>query len=1263
MAEDRSADDDAVSTRNIPVDAAADRAWAVDDVTDPASLGRFEILGRLGKGAMGVVYEAMDPASRSAVAIKMITRMSPEGVYRFKREFRTLAKFQHRNVVSLYELALHDGQLFYTMELVRGETFIRFLCGEPKADDRKTYRPCRDYAKLREALKQLAAGVDAIHRAGILHRDIKPSNLLVTAEGRVVILDFGLVRHHQLDAGASLTDDGAVLGTPLYMSPEQAVGGKVGPASDWYGVGAVMYQALAGRAPFQGIGVLGLLAAKKDETPPPPSSRVSGIPPELDRLCMDLLATEPEDRPSGEEIIARLGSLAVPSAIEPDVSMRGVFLGRDAQLGQLHRLLAERRTGRPVVACIDGLSGMGKTALVQEFLESVARRPDTVVLMGKCSEREWIPYKALDSVMDALSDHLRSLPSAADVRAVLPRDIHAVARLFPVLMSVPAVALAPRRDRSEAMDPKEARGRAFAALRDFLGRLADDKRVVISIDDLQWTDSDSVALLENLLRHNDAPGLMILGTFREGADAGEGPLARLLASLQSEGSPVLLERIHVGPLAQSDAVELAGRLLGPKTKRSRVVAEEIARESEGSPFFVEELVRYAKRAEEESDPGETESGVKLDDVIRHRLSRLPEAARRLLDVIAVAGGRVALGIASRVAMGDTSDRSALDQLRAEHLVRAHGPSEADSVEIYHARIRETTLRDIGPQRLPQIHLEIGRALEATGDADAVALSHHFRQAGEDQLATQHTIAAAEQAAASLAFDRAAELYKIALELGVLPDEEVPQVEANLGAALANAGRLYESAAAYLRASRGGEDREHFEWTRLAAEHLLGSGHTEEGRTALDKVLGAVGISLPASDARAIGSIIKHRLILSMRGLKYRLRHASDISTGEIERVDACWTAARGLLFTDGIVAADFHGRGLRYALGSGDPVRICRALGLEAQMMTALGADKKLDKAHALIDEAAELAEKADSDYARGLVEYFRGHVWIGAGEWTKCREHLETAAEIFRSRCTGVSQEIAVGAAHSAVCQLYLGHVRELSETAHALLEEALERANPYVEGFARGIIGNVVMLAADRVDAAREQLTIYRRDAPKRFQPHRINYIAQSAALMRYVGEYAQAWASVEEEWPALHKLALFRSPHPFAELWLWRGACALAAATESRAPEPLVGHALEAAAKVAKHPSAFGRAYGAITRAGALALRGDEAGAVEACRQAIELFEAAKMTGFSAAARARLGALVGGDEGTQLRDAAAAYYAAQGVKRPERFIAMNAPGFARD
>ncbi|MEX1369380.1 MAG: protein kinase, partial [Nannocystaceae bacterium] len=611
-----------------------------DDAPDPVRLGRFDIVQRLGKGAMGVVYEAIDPRTRNVLAIKSVSRLNPEGLYRFKQEFRSLVKFQHPNVVSLHELHLEGDRLFFTMELIHGVDFITWLCGPWLSPDSPRRRPCRDYPRLLDALRQLAEGVHAIHQGGILHRDIKPSNVLVSGEARVVLLDFGLVRQHDINVDLGVTDDGAVLGTPLYMSPEQALGERLGPPSDWYGVGEMLYQALTGKTPFQGKGMLALLAAKQDETPPAPSTVVSGIPPKLEELCVDLLEHDPAQRPTGEEVLQRIAALemdgerldgdGVPTSVDPSTSGASLFLGRELEHQALTQAAQATRRGRPVVVLVDGVSGMGKTALVQRFLDGCARDPDTVLLTGKCSERESIPYKALDSVMDTLCVHLRGLANPAEVASLLPRDPRAVARLFPVLLSIAAVAESPERDEL-GLDPAQARRRAFGALRELLGRIADRNRLVIHIDDLQWTDLDSAILLDAILRDADAPPMLVVAAFRTGADHGNDPLARLVDELQRDAR-VDVRRIHVGPMSRAEAADLALRMLGDRSKRHRTLAEEVAREAEGSPFFVGELVRYARRVAEQSEItlSESDSSVSLDSVIPHRLGSLPDPAPRLL---------------------------------------------------------------------------------------------------------------------------------------------------------------------------------------------------------------------------------------------------------------------------------------------------------------------------------------------------------------------------------------------------------------------------------------------------------------------------------------------------------------------------------------------------------------------------------------------------------------------------------------------------------
>ncbi|HET6584513.1 MAG TPA: serine/threonine-protein kinase, partial [Nannocystaceae bacterium] len=335
--------DDLARTATFDHGIAAPAAAPIE--TDPERLGRFRVVGRLGRGGMGVVYEAVDPAGGEHVAIKTLQALGPERLYRFKREFRALTRIQHPNVVVLHELASDGEHMFFTMELVRGVDFVQALCGPPRPDG--SHVPCTNYKRLREAMRQLAAGVHAIHGAGIMHRDIKPSNVLVTASGRVVLLDFGLVREHGVNDQVGVTAHGAMLGTPLYMAPEQTGSGEVGPAADWYAVGGLLYQALTGRPPYRGLGVLGMLAAKQEGPPEPPSARGLRVPIELEHLCQTLLQPDPTLRPTGDEIVRAFGASDIDAIAVADSGVH--FLGRAAELAVLHEALAITADGTPAV--------------------------------------------------------------------------------------------------------------------------------------------------------------------------------------------------------------------------------------------------------------------------------------------------------------------------------------------------------------------------------------------------------------------------------------------------------------------------------------------------------------------------------------------------------------------------------------------------------------------------------------------------------------------------------------------------------------------------------------------------------------------------------------------------------------------------------------------------------------------------------------------------------------------------------------------------
>ncbi|HEY7956763.1 MAG TPA: AAA family ATPase [Polyangia bacterium] len=1242
---------------------------------------RFQVLRRIGAGGMGVVYEAHDRERGQKVALKTIANPGSDTLFRLKREFRALADLSHPNLATLYDLVIEERGCFFTMELIDGDDFLRWVramdldpgafaptmssapsdqptahypppsvrgelpaAGGSVESARDPVAPRCDEARLRAGLCQLGLGLEALHAAGKIHRDIKPSNLLVTREGRVVLLDFGLVA--EIDEHRDLTDSGEVVGTVGYMAPEQAAGDpRVTPAADWYAVGVLLYQTLTGRLPFSGPSLL-VLQDKQRLTPAPPRALVPAVPRDLDELCVQLLSRLPGERPSGAEVLRRLGVQRGTQAPLVSRSRDRELAGRALELAALEESLDAVARGNAACAVVRGLSGIGKSALVQRLFERARQHhPKLVILPGRCYEREAVPYKAMDSLIDRLSSHWLQLPPA-EARALLPADAALLPTLFPVLGRVPAVADAP--GLPNIADAQEIRTRAFGALREVLQRLAACHPMILFIDDLQWVDADTITLLTDLMRAPDPPALLLLLATRvEGSEAVLG-LAR--------GAGCEHRVVEVGPLAPEAASALALEQLGDDPA-SRQLAEQIAREASGSPFFLLELARYMQGRSLEEMRGKT-----LDEVLLERVGGLGEQARALVEVVAVAGEPMALRAAGLAAnlTGEALARQ-LAALRAERFVRAAGGRSDDQVEPYHDRVREAVVSSLDGARRAKLHRAIATAL--TGQAPAARLARHWHGAGDKQRAAEYARRAAEEAIATLDFDRAAGLYRMALDLGEHSSEERRTLRTRLGAALGNAGRPVEASREFALAAADSDATTALELRRRAADALLRGGYIDEGLEATRTILGEIGLELAKTPGRALASLIARRAWLRVRGLGFSPRPLSAISQPELTRVDVCEGVALGLVMVDTFRSMDFSARFLHEALRLGERWRIARAFALEADF---LAVQAKVDRAEALLARLEAITSEIDTPQARAQLMTTRGMIeFLCHNRWRSALESFTTATAIFRAHESTAGFEIDTVGIFCCWALYYLGELGELARRVPGLVHAATRGGDRYAAVTYRAAFPSVWLVRDAPEEAEREVVDAIESWTSQAgvFQLQHLFALTSRCDLAIYRGEPERAQALVEAARRPLSRSMLERAPSNKLLLASTLGrlaiACGAQAPSGSAVRRQAAAEARHQARELERSPQPAGRASSGLLRAGAAELDGDRHQAVAELRRTVAALDAIDTRLFAAAGRRRLGLLLGGDEGSAMIAAAEAWLSARGVENPARFAAMIAPG----
>ncbi|WP_162687503.1 serine/threonine-protein kinase PknK [Bradymonas sediminis] len=1366
--------------------------------SSPLDSKRFEIRSTLGQGGFGVVYRAFDRDLGAQVALKTLHHTNARSLYRFKREFRSLADIAHPNLATLYELIQEDSLWYFTMELVDGVDFLSWIRRTPNLGSRlltpdtglrdsdpttegsveslRLQSECKpalaskslditlegdsasliaqsasfpdidattdarlsgaftrdagefsaDMPRLLEALRQLTWGVRALHDYGKMHRDIKPSNVLVDRQGRVVLLDFGMVAdmgpaESPLQALERQSDPtkATFAGTPRYMAPEQAMGEGLDAATDWYSVGVMLYEALSGGvAPIEGRTHLQTLLRKQSVIPESIFDLAPATPPALGELCMELLSIDPSGRPGAAQILATLErlqqsvaaaesahsdmgedvstwagvSVSLPKLDAPAIakSSRAVhFVGRAKHLQKLRRTYRDcTYANRLAVVNIQGASGMGKTTLARRFVDSfhqhmgeaeaVSSLTDDmtpVVLQGRCYANESMPFKAVDSLMDELSTYLHQF-CADELADWVGEDVGALTHLFPVLERAPGLRelVELENAKSGTIDPSRVdaqllREQAFRGLRGLLDGLARKHSLILYIDDVQWGDEDSAMLLKELLGPPNPPPIFLMSTWRS-EDVESSPfLAAFLPVLDTLGDDILRLDMHLGELSDEESLELVERVFSgaPPQSQARTSsrtdaerARSIAREARGNPFFIDELARYSMAHDSGPDSGISTLG----DMIYRRVAKLPAPARRLLEVLSVAGQPVDRRVVRSVAKLGEDEQSALALLRSEHLVRGKSTRDYEWLEPYHARVGETLLARLDDGARVGYHGQLAVELEQRGHFDPEAVAMHFLEAGNSEKGGHYSLLSARRAQDALAFDHAAQLYLQALDARPWPDKRA-EILGELGRIYGYLGRGELAAEAFSEAAELSAPDEARELTIRAAEQLLRVGKYDRGMAVVEGVLRRVGIKPPASKAAMVSSILWLRLRLRRRSLEVEPRPRDAMAPEDYARVEVLWTAAKMLALIDPMLGGYYHYHAIHDVLDTGSADHLTLILCQQAAQEAAASAD--LDFAAELLERAkGYVAYSSEPEYVACYITFMLGFCDFAAGKFRSGRDRFRQAGKALRDNCHGVTWEVGYFKFFEFLPGLWLGDFGTFAREIPRLIEHATDRGDSYHRVALRSwqYPGH---LANDAPDIAREELAKALAEWTREsYHIQHFWYLQGSVDTSLYAGEPAEARALLQKHQGPLKRSMLLRNEIiKVSVLNLW-ARTALAGLQIAEAPADQRGLAREARKYIKKlrNPKAHAWTHplADLLDAELAAYNGDVTSALDGFERAEAGLLREDLQLYARAARRRRGQLIGGEQGAALVASADAWMREHGITNPPAMTRMLVGGAPR-
>jgi predicted ATPase len=975
---------------------------------------RYQLQEKLGEGGMGIVYRAIDRLTGQPVALKYVTARQEQLEFTtlvsgssldvrlaLAQEFKTLASLRHPNIISVIDYGFDENLPFFTMELL------------DSPQDLTVYAVDKPYEVKLELLAQTLRALSYLHRRGILHRDLKPGNVLVTQDGTLKLLDFGLA------VEAQAAREGNLVGTLAYVAPEVLIMQPATPQSDLYSVGVMAYEMFSDSYPFDYTSVDYLI------------QEILFTTPDLSKLAVDesianvigqLLAKQPEDRyHSVSAVLSALGMSPESAAARESFLQAARFVGREQEISTLSHALDSAFRGEGGAWLIGGESGVGKSRLLDE-VRILAMVQGILVLRGQGVSDGGFSYQLWREIARRLPLYVSLTAEEASVLKQLVPDIGQL-----LGYDVPD---------SPELDGPAAQQRLISHLVSVLARL--DQPVLILLEDLHWL-RESLEVLKTLIPLLKTRPLLVIGTYR---DDEQPTLPQTLPNART---------LRLGRLTREGTAALAESMLG-ETGKQEAFINFLQQQTEGNTFFLVEVVRTLaedagglEQIGQHSLPEHVFAGG-IQQVISRRLERVSERNFTLLQIAAVIGREIELDLLREIIIGA---RHSL-QLRANLQAWLNECAEASVLEIddtgdwrfAHDKLREQLLADLSRENAKLFHRLVAEAMEsAYPDAPEYIprLAFHWGAAEDHVKEAHYAILAGEQVLA-LSFANDALNYFNRAAPHIMSEEQRTRLQVNIGQAHLLLGDYTQALWAL---NQGLELARKLNDQRRIADSLSWLGQISVNKGDYTPAQAYYNESLEV--ARAIGYKLRVAEVLTRLGRVAVYYSQYEQSTAYIEEAielaqqlgDLATQAFayNNLAITSNLMgnyerAISLHQQSLQRARTLGDRFAIARSLNNLGEVHKNLG---EFPRARELYYEALPLLREINHKWGIAAVQDNLGYIAVLFGEPREARTHFKEALrigqEIGASTTTldvmvGVARLLATEGQHERAAEL-IGMVR----------------------------------------------------------------------------------------------------------------------------------------------------------------------------------------------------------------------------------------------